>query len=68
MTRLNDKEAFSTDGPQCPYCLCTITPDEGFYFDANNYTEGECPDCQRKFKVEVHIETSWASRKCEAAR
>ena len=65
MTRLGDEDVYSEDGPQCPYCLCTITPDEGLYYDSSRYTEGECPRCDRKFKVEVDTTTSWTSRKCE---
>lgn len=50
---------YSTEGPECPYCGCRITPDEGFYHDENRCTELDCPDCDKTFSVEVNNWTSW---------
>lgn len=55
----------STEGPTCPYCRLTITPDEAFFF-SDRYSEQECPDCERKFKVEYHRRDSWISKAIEA--
>jgi hypothetical protein len=54
-----DTESYSTDGPQCPQCGFTFTPDEGHYFDEAAYTEDACPECYTTFKVEVHHSVSW---------
>lgn len=59
MTKIYENETISTDGPECPKCGFTFTPDEGHYFDQNQYTEDECPKCETKFKVEVHHSVSW---------
>ena len=59
MTRISSTETYSTEGPQCPHCGIRITADEGFYYDENRYTEDECPDCDKKFKIEVHTSTTW---------
>lgn len=62
MSRISSSETFSSEGPQCPYCGCRITPDEGFYYDESSYTEDECPDCEKVFKVETHTSTTWACK------
>lgn len=59
MTKLLDNETYSNDGPECPNCGFTFTPDDSYYYDENGYTEDECPDCKAKFKVEVHHSVSW---------
>lgn len=59
MTKLRDNETYSTDGPECPNCGFTFTPDDSIYFDENKYTSDECPDCQTKFTVEVYTSVSW---------
>jgi hypothetical protein len=64
MTRLSDKETFSSEGPQCPYCECQITADESFYYDSS-YDEEECPHCGKTFKVMVNTETTWDCHKGE---
>lgn len=58
MTKLGNGESYSTDGPECPACGFTFTPDDGAYY-SDNYTEDECPDCKAKFTVEVYHSTSW---------
>lgn len=52
----------SNEGPTCPYCQTTITPDEAFYF-GDDYAHEECPECGEKFKVEYHRLDSWFSEK-----
>lgn len=56
-------ETYSTDGPTCPHCGFVFTPDDGIYYDERRYTEDECPECEKKFKVEVFHSVSWT---CEA--
>jgi transposase-like protein len=53
--------SFSTDGPTCPHCKATYTPDEGFYFDQNGY-EMECDGCGEKFSVQPDCSWSWVGR------
>jgi hypothetical protein len=53
------KSSYSSDGPKCPKCGFTFTPDEGVYYDELRYTEDECQECKCKFKVEVHNSTTW---------
>ena len=53
------RETYSIYGPQCPKCGFTFTTDEPFYFNEQNYTEDECPECDTTFKVEVYHSTSW---------
>lgn len=59
--------SYSTDGPECPNCGHTITPDEGIYYDGNRYTEDECQECGQKFSVEIHHVTSWRCHPIELA-
>ena len=54
--------SFSTDGPKCPQCGFTFTPDERYYYE-RSYDKDECQECGCKFKVEVHHCVSW---ECEA--
>ena len=59
MTKPDKIETYSSDGPECPMCGFTFTPDEPFYFDEKIYTEDECPQCETKFCVEVFHSISW---------
>lgn len=59
MTKLREGRTYSKDGPECPNCGFTFTPDEGGYYDEANYTEDACPECSTKFTVEVYHSTSW---------
>jgi hypothetical protein len=54
-----DGTSASDDGPQCPKCGFTITPDEGLYFDEHCYTEDTCSECGTEFRVEVSHSVSW---------
>ena len=65
MTKLNEGETYSHDGPECPHCGFTSTPDEAIYYDENRYNEDTCPECDQKFSVEVHHSVSWT---CKAAK
>lgn len=56
---MTDNETYSTEGPQCPKCKFTFTADEPHYFDEQGYTDETCPECDSKFKVEVHHSVSW---------
>lgn len=60
MTKLRGGSTYSTDGPECPHCGHTFTPDDAIHYDENNYTQDECPRCDKKFKVEVHHSVSWS--------
>lgn len=60
MANLGRNGTYSTDGPECPKCGFTFTPDESHYYDENAYTSDECPQCQTKFSVEVHHSVSWS--------
>jgi hypothetical protein len=57
-----NEPSYSTDGPECPKCGFTFTPDESYYYELR-YTEDTCQECGCKFSVEVHHSVSW---KCEA--
>jgi NAD-dependent SIR2 family protein deacetylase len=59
MTKIGAGETYSTEGPECPHCGRQYTADEPHYYD-DNYTEDECDECGKKFKVEVHHSVSWA--------
>lgn len=60
MTKLRGGSTYSSEGPECPYCGFVFTPDEGHYFDENRYTEDTCPECEKKFKVEVFHRVTWS--------
>lgn len=57
------ERSFSTDGPKCPKCGFTFTPDESHYYDEHRYTEDECQECGCKFSVRVNLSASWT---CQA--
>jgi ribosomal protein L37AE/L43A len=58
MTKLSSSETYSHDGPECPHCGHTLTPDESHYYD-ERYNKDTCPECDHTFSVEVHNSTSW---------
>lgn len=60
-----EDESVSSTAPHCPYCDSEITPDEGFYYDPDRYTEDECAKCGGKFDVEVETTTTWTTKKRE---
>lgn len=60
-------ESYSHDGPECPRCAFTFTPDEPHYYDEARYTEDECQECGCKFTVSVAITTSWSCEEIVAA-
>ncbi len=51
----------STDGPACPHCGNTITPDESFYYSEDRYLEDICEACGKKFRVELNIQHTWTT-------
>lgn len=51
----------SSDGPVCPKCGYTFTPDEDYYFDGFRYREDECPECGITFTVEIEHEVVWTT-------
>lgn len=53
------KVTYCSDGPKCPHCGFTFTPDEAHYYDPSGYTRDTCPECKQGFKVEVHHSVSW---------
>lgn len=63
MTELKEGETYSHEGPECPHCGFTFTPDESHYYDENKYTEETCPDCRKVFAVEVCHSVSWTCTK-----
>ena len=56
---------YSTNGPECPNCGFTFTPDDGYYYEPR-YTKDECPECGCMFSVEVHHSVAWACEPIEA--
>lgn len=60
MTKLRSGSTYSTDGPECPHCGRQFTPDDSYYYDADNYTKQDCDDCGKQFSVEVHHSVSWS--------
>lgn len=56
---MSDQETYSTAGPICPYCKIEHTPDCPEYFDETQ-SEMQCGFCEKTFKIDVFIETSWA--------
>jgi hypothetical protein len=58
---------YSSEGPECPYCGRQFTADEPFYYDEKQFTEAQCDECNRLFKVSVHIITSWECSAIEDA-
>jgi transposase-like protein len=57
------KRTYSLNGPECPHCGQRFIPDEAHYYDEQRYTEQDCDECEKTFKVEVYHSTSWT---CEA--
>lgn len=56
---------YSTDGPVCPHCGRAYTPDEAYYYDESRFTEMDCDECGKKFRVRVYTSTSWTCRPVE---
>lgn len=54
-----DLSTYSNDGPECPYCGRQFVPDESYYYDEAAFTQMECDECRKTFKVEVHHSVSW---------
>lgn len=59
MSKTFEGDTYSHEGPECPKCGFTFTPDEAHYYDESRYTEDECPECRSKFTVSVAVSTSW---------
>lgn len=59
MTKLRDDQTISDGGSQCPGCGLMFTVDEDFYYNSAHYTKDECPECGKKFSVEVCHSVSW---------
>lgn len=57
-----DDYKYSSDGPICPYCGNTETPDEAFYYN-EDLTEHKCGSCGEEYRVSVYIKTTWTTRK-----
>lgn len=43
-------ETYSNDGPTCPHCGHSQTPDEGFYFDEDGDSDWECGHCEKHYR------------------
>lgn len=52
-------DTYSHQGPECPYCGRQYVADDAFYYDEMKFTEMDCDNCGKKFKVSVHISSSW---------
>jgi hypothetical protein len=63
---MTEKVEFSHDGPKCPKCGFTFTPDEGCYY-APTYEKDKCQECGCEFSVVVHHSTEWETRPLSAA-
>ncbi len=63
MTKLCATRTYSHEGPECPHCGRKWVPDDPGYYDADNYTEQKCDECEKTFAVEVYHSTSWT---CDA--
>ena len=59
MTKLSSNTTYSDDGPECPVCGFTITPDEGYYFDPYKFDSFTCDECNTEIAVEVQPSCSW---------
>jgi transposase-like protein len=49
---------YSSDGPKCPGCGFTFTPDDTYYYDPL-YVEDTCQECGLSFNVEVEHSVCW---------
>lgn len=67
MTSERPRDSYSHDGPECPRCGFTFTPDESHYYDEMRYTDDECQKCGCKFTVSVHVTTSWSCEEIQPA-
>ena len=56
---MSGPDTYSNIGPECPYCGIVITPDTDSFYDEVLYTEQECPECGKKYSVQVHTDTTW---------
>lgn len=52
-------ETYEYEGPKCPHCAQQYTADEAYYFDESNFTDMDCDECGKPFKVRVYTSTSW---------
>lgn len=59
---MTEDRTYSTDGPTCPKCGFTYTPDEAHYYDEFRYTEETCQECECKFSVRVEHSVSWTCK------
>ena len=51
------KQSVNYDGPQCPFCDVTFTPDENFFYNEYGYRL-EC-DCGAVFNVQPMCSWTW---------
>jgi uncharacterized protein (DUF2225 family) len=62
-TNIYNGWTYSTEGPTCPYCTTTITPDDGSYYDEHSLEKLTCPVCDEVFSAAVTLSASWRTRK-----
>lgn len=55
---MSGNSELSTDGPVCPYCGKQIRPDDPAFY-SEDYSNDECPQCDRKFEVSVSHQVWW---------
>lgn len=55
-----EKETYSKDGPQCPYCDFTHSPsDDPSHYYNEMLDETDCINCGEPFNVSVYVSHSW---------
>ena len=63
----SEGETIGEDNVICPYCGYKYDDYDGYQFDEGKTEEEECPECGRKFDVEVETRRTYSTKRslCE---
>lgn len=63
----SEGETINEDNVICPYCGYQYDDYDGYQFDEGKTEEVECPECSRKFDIEVETRRTYSTKRsiCE---
>lgn len=63
----SEGETIEEDNVICPYCGYRYDDYDGYEFDEGKTEEVECPECGKKFDVEVEVKRTYSTKRslCE---
>ncbi len=59
----SEGETFREDKVICPYCGYEYEDYDGYEFNEGKTEEVECPECGRKFDIEVEIRRTYSTKR-----